>query len=203
MIGDQHRLTPGYVARHVPPGSRLGLDVATLDIAQDFLLAHLHEAGFFSGMVVLKGGTALRKFLAGSAGRFSTDLDLASSDPDADRQELAALIAEHATVTLGPFRFEARESRNRWSIQVSSEYGNPAVTMKLDVGPPCWIEPEERPFVETVTQQRYGFALPRKVHITPLEGLRRIRASVGHPEGLGGQPRTRERVAASALSAAV
>lgn len=161
MIGDHHRLTPGYVARHVPPGSRLGLDVAILDIAQDFLLAHLHEAGFFSGMVVFKGGTALRKFFAGSEGRFSTDLDLANTDPDADRQELAALIAEHATVTLGPFRFEARESRSRWSIQVTSEYGNPAVSMKLDVGPPCWIEPEERPFVETATQRRYGFTLPR------------------------------------------
>lgn len=161
MIGDEHRLTPGYVARHVPPGSRLGLDVAILDIAQDFLLAHLTEAGLFSGMVTFKGGTALRKFFAGSEGRFSTDLDLASTDPDAERHELASLVAEHATCTLGPFRFEATESRNRWSIQVTSEYGNPAVTMKLDVGPPCWLDPEERSFVPTATQDRYGFMLPR------------------------------------------
>lgn len=40
MIGDDHALTLGYVARHVPPASRIGIDVAVLDIAQDFLLAH-------------------------------------------------------------------------------------------------------------------------------------------------------------------
>lgn len=161
MIGDTHRLTPGYVARHVPPGSRLGLEIAILDIAQDFLLAHLAEAGFFSEIVVFKGGTALRKFFAGSEGRFSTDLDLATRELEVDRQELAALIAEHAAVTLGPFEFQPRENRNRWSIQVRSQFGNPAVTMKLDVGPPCWIAPEERPFVATPTQPRYGFAPPR------------------------------------------
>ena len=127
MIGEAHRLTAGYVARHVPPGSRLGIDIALLDIAQDFLLAHFHEAGIFSGMVVFKGGTALRKFFAGGEGRFSTDLDVATVELEADRHEMAALIAEHATVTLGPFQFEALETRKRWSIRVRSELPrNPA-----------------------------------------------------------------------------
>ncbi|OGU05799.1 MAG: hypothetical protein A2W29_10975, partial [Gemmatimonadetes bacterium RBG_16_66_8] len=98
---------------------------------------------------------------AGSEGRFSTAVDLATVELEADRQQLAGLIAEHATVRLGPFQFEARETRNRWSIQVRSEFGSPAVTMKLDVDPPCWLLAEERPFVETSTQARYGFALPR------------------------------------------
>ncbi|MDT8370182.1 MAG: nucleotidyl transferase AbiEii/AbiGii toxin family protein [Longimicrobiales bacterium] len=148
------------MARHVPPGSGLGTDIAVLDIAQDFLLAHLEEAGFFPDLVVLKGGTALRKFFAGSEGRFSTDLDLASREPDVDRQELAALIAQHAAVTLGPFEFRPRENRARWALQVRSEFGNPAVSIKLDIGPPCWLTPEERPFVNTSTQSRYGFSLP-------------------------------------------
>jgi len=60
-----------------------------LDIAQDFLLAHLEEVGVFGHMVVFKGGTALRKLFAGAQGRFSTDLDLASADLDADRQALS------------------------------------------------------------------------------------------------------------------
>jgi uncharacterized protein len=161
MIGDAHRLTPGYIARHVPPGSRLGIEVAVLDIAQDFLLSHLEEGGFFSDLVVFKGGTALRKFFAGSEGRFSTDLDLASRELDVDRQELAALIAEHAAVRLGPFDFQPRENRGRWTIQVRSEFGNPTVSIKLDVGPPCWLAPEERPFVHTLAQSRYGFTPPR------------------------------------------
>jgi uncharacterized protein len=182
MIGEAHRLTAGYVARHVPPGSRLGIDIAVLDIAQDFLLAHLHEAGFFPDLVVFKGGTALRKFFAGSEGRFSTDLDLAAVELDVNRQELAEVIAEQATVTLGPFRFEARVSRSRWHIRVMSEFGNPSVSMKLDVGPPCWLRPEERPFVETKTQARYGFPLP---HIPVMHSRRswrrRSRASPVQP----------------------
>jgi len=161
MIGDAHRLTAGYVARHVPPSSAFGTDIAVLDIAQDFLLAHLEEAGVFSELVVFKGGTALRKFFAGAEGRFSTDLDLASVEVEVDRREVARLIAEHATVTLGPFRFEAGESRDRWHVRVRSEFGNPPVTMKLEVGPPCWLRPEDRSFVETPTQARYGFTLPR------------------------------------------
>ena len=96
MIGDDHALTPGYVARHVPPGSRIGIDVAVLDIAQDFLLAHLAERGV--------GG--------------------------------------------------------RWHIAVESPFGNPAMSVKLDVGPPTWLEPESRPFVSHVTHDRYGFTLP-------------------------------------------
>jgi len=141
MIGDAHRLTPGYVARHVPPGSAFGTYIAVLDIAQDFLLAHLEEAGLFREFLVFKGGTALRKFFAGGEGRFSTDLDFAAVEIDVDRREVTALIAEHANVTLGPFRFEASESRSRWRVRVRSEYGNPPVTMKLEVGPPCWLRP--------------------------------------------------------------
>lgn len=161
MIGDTHRLTPGYVARHVPPASGLGIDVAILDIAQDFLLAHLAEAGVFEELVVFKGGTALRKFFAGPEGRFSTDLDLASVEVEADREAVAGLIAEHANVALGPFRFEPNETRRRWHVHVRSEFGDPPITMKLEVGPPCWLRPEERPFVETSTQARYNFTLPR------------------------------------------
>lgn len=37
------RLTDGYVRLHLPSGGSVGLDVAILDIAQDFLLTHLHD----------------------------------------------------------------------------------------------------------------------------------------------------------------
>lgn len=170
MIGDDHRLTAGYLARHIPPGSRLGLDIAVLDIAQDFLLSHLEELGFFSDLIVFKGGTALRKFFAGSEGRFSTDLDLASRDLAIDRDELAGLIAEQTAVSLGPFDFQPRENRGRWTIKVRSEFGDPAIGIKLDVGPPCWLAPEERPFVKTPAQSRYGF-VPPAVPVMRLEEI--------------------------------
>lgn len=160
MIGDEHSLTPGYVLRHVPPESNVGPDVAVIDIAQDFLLAHLHERGIFNHLVVFKGGTALRKLYAGTEGRFSTDIDLAAAEPDMDREEIADLIAEESDVTLGPFRFQPTKSRGRWRIAIMSPLGDPAVSMKLDVGPPCWLESEERDFVAAPTHRRYGFNLP-------------------------------------------
>ena len=160
MIGDDHALTPGYVARHLPRGSPAGTEIAVLDIAQDFLLAHLEERGVFGQLVVFKGGTALRKLFAGAQGRFSTDLDLAAAELNVDRQALAEIVAGESDVTLGPFRFQPSQSRGRWRISVSSSFGELASSIKLDVGPKCWLEPELRPFVPISTQERYGFVLP-------------------------------------------
>ena len=160
MIGDDHALTPGYVARHVPPGSKIGIRVAVLDIAQDFLLAHLAERGVLGDLAIFKGGTALRKLFAGARGRFSTDMDLASREPEADRHALAEIIAGEADVALGPFRFRPSSTRGRWHIAVESPFGTPMTSVKLDVGPPTWLEPEPRPFVPHITHDRYGFTLP-------------------------------------------
>ena len=160
MIGEEHTLTAGYIQRHIPPQSKLDVRVALLDIAQDFLLAHLHERGVFDEFVVFKGGTALRKLYAGAAGRFSTDIDLAARALDTDRQTVAAMIAAESNVTLGPFTFAPQEIRGRWQIAVESPWGRPDQTIKLDVGPPCWLEAADRPFVLHGTHTRYGFALP-------------------------------------------
>jgi len=160
LIGDDHALTPGYVARHLPGGSPAGTEIAVLDIAQDFLLAHLEERGVFGQLVVFKGGTALRKLFDGARGRFSTDLDLAAVELNVDRQALAEIVAGESDVTLGPFRFQPSQSRGRWRISVSSPFGELASSIKLDVGPKCWLEPEVRPFVPISTQERYGFVLP-------------------------------------------
>ena len=159
MIGDTHKLTVGYVARHIPQAARLGQDVAVLDIAQDFLLAHLHERGVFD-LVTFKGGTAIRKLFAGAQGRFSTDIDLAVVEADVDRMALAGMVASECEVTLGPFAFSPTVSRDRWQIAVTSEYGNPTFTIKLDVGPPCWLAPVRRDFIPIKTHERYGFVLP-------------------------------------------
>ncbi len=133
MIGKDHTLTSGHVSRHIPPASRVGVDIALLDIAQDFLLAHLCERQVIGGLVVFKGGTALRKLYAGTTGRFSTDMDFASLEAHENRVDLADVIAEECQVTLGPFQFEPTNARGRWRIRVSSPFGNPTVTIKIDI----------------------------------------------------------------------
>jgi len=169
MIGMRAHLTIGHLKRHVPPGSGLGEAIAVMDIAQDFLLAHLHERGVFD-LVTFKGGTALRKLFAGTAGRFSTDIDLAAVDLREDRQELAAVVASESEVSLGPFSFHPHESRGRWRIVITSDLGDPEASLKLDVGPPCWLAPAPRDFVALPTHHQYGFALPA-LPCVPLEEI--------------------------------
>jgi hypothetical protein len=58
-----------------------GRDVAYVDLAQEHLLHWMLTEGLFDqNHVVFKGGTALRKFVFGSKGRFSTDLDFWADD---------------------------------------------------------------------------------------------------------------------------
>ena len=159
-VGEKHRLTIGHVHRHRPPQAKVGIGVILLDIAQDFLLAHLHAEGVFRDLVAFKGGTALRKLFAGHNGRFSTDLDFAIRGMDDDRETVARMIAETATGTIGPFRYTRKQRRGRWEIQVTTALGMVPFAMKLDVGPPCWLFPQERPAVEMEVQRVYGFPMP-------------------------------------------
>lgn len=160
MLGENHQLTPGYVARHTPPNSPVGLPIAVLDIAQDFLLAHLHREGLFDDLLAFKGGTALRKLYAGQEGRFSTDLDFSVQGFDVDTDTIAEMVAEACDTELGPFRYAPERERGRWRIHVTSQYPDPPVSIKLDIGPPSWLIPATRAFVEQPVHDRYGFELP-------------------------------------------
>ncbi len=156
----EHRLTIGHVARHTPPGSTISRSVALLDIAQDFLLSYLHAHDAFE-LVVFKGGTALRKFFAGAAGRFSTDLDFAIASATDDRSTVADVIAGLLdAATVGPFRFATMQRRGRWEVSVTTELGDIPIPMKLDVGPPCWLTPVPLQFVPTPIHRTYEFDLP-------------------------------------------
>ncbi len=75
-------ITEGHLARHYQ-GRRGGRGPAIIDIAQDHMLHLLEREGLFNLGIALKGGTALRKFWAGNAGRFSTDPDFAGFDESA------------------------------------------------------------------------------------------------------------------------
>ncbi len=69
-------ITEGHLNRRYQ-GRSGGRSPSLIDIAQDHALRILANGGVFELGVTFKGGTALRKFRAGNAGRFSTDLDFA------------------------------------------------------------------------------------------------------------------------------
>lgn len=147
----------------MPQRAPVGTAYAVLDIAQDFLLADLHQRGVLDELVVFKGGTALRKHFSGANGRFSVDLDFAVASIADDREAVAGLLAEQIDGTAHKsFRYSTAEHRGRWSVGVDSDLVSDLALppLKLDVGPPTWLVATPRPFVPTNIHARYDFALP-------------------------------------------
>jgi len=151
-------ITEGYLARHYQ-GRKGGRGPALIDIAQDHLLFLLVERGMFDLGIALKGGTAIRKLWAGSAGRFSTDLDFAGMDDTS--AELLLETVDGAQV--GQFAFATRpmDGTLRVAVEITSPFGSPEVPARLDLGRrPLWISPEAAQPVALPIHQRYDFELP-------------------------------------------
>lgn len=154
-----HRLTEGHVVRHYQ-GVKGGRDAALLDIAQDFALHHLHESGLFERDLVFKGGTALRKFRAGSAGRFSTDLDFSAPDEDVALDVLQALDG----VDVDGFRFAITnmgDDGRRGDLRVETPFGTPDIGAKIELSRHgLTLLADIREQVPQAIHDRYGFDLP-------------------------------------------
>lgn len=129
------RITTGWLARHTPQGPS-GRNAALIDIAQDLLLAHLHEQDMFEHLV-FKGGTALRKLYAGSAGRFSTDLDFSVRNPTDDPTAVSDLLrGEIDGIEIDGFRYSVKDHRGRPHVGYETPFGGVgSLTTKLDIGP--------------------------------------------------------------------
>jgi predicted nucleotidyltransferase component of viral defense system len=150
-------ITEGYLVRHYQ-GRRGGRGPAIIDIAQDHLLFHLANAGIFDLGVALKGGTAIRKFRAGTAGRFSTDLDFAGMDDAA--ADLLVEVVDGAAV--GPFEFdlEPLDGTRRMRLSIASPFGETEVPARLDLGRRAlWLPPEMLPALPLPIHARYDFEL--------------------------------------------
>lgn len=156
------RVTTGWLARHTPQGPG-GRYAALIDIAQDLLLAHLHERGMFDHLV-LKGGTALRKLYAGNAGRFSTDLDFSVRDPADEPAAVSDLLrGEIDGLDIDGFRYTVHDHRGRPQVGYETPFGSVGhLTTKLDIGPAPWLPPDERGWIRLAIHDAYDLptALP-------------------------------------------
>lgn len=151
----------GHIARHTPRGAGAqGREAAVVDIAQDLLLGHMHEAGLLDGLAI-KGGTAIRKLYAGNEGRFSLDLDFAAFGSSAE--SAGELFVEEADrLVIGPFSYGVTERRGKWSITFGSPFiENATLASKLDFSPSPWLAPVARGWIPMPVHAQYGFDLPR------------------------------------------
>lgn len=150
-------ITQGYLARHFQGRSGMA-DAALLDVAQDYALKHLHDQGVFDIGVVLKGGTALRKFRAGNAGRFSTDLDFAA--PDVATAGLLLDALDGADVFDVRLRLTDREAL-RAKMVIETPLGQPRVPARIEISPrPLWLPTQPTKPVVLPVHAGYEFALP-------------------------------------------
>ena len=153
------RITEGHLARHYQ-GVKGGRDAALLDIAQDHALHLLHEAGLFRRGLVFKGGTALRKFRAGNAGRFSTDLDFAAPEEDLALSTLQAL--DGAEVDGFSFAVEnLGDDGRRGDLVVETPFGRPQLGAKVELARHALsLDPDVLEPVGLPIHSRYDFVLP-------------------------------------------
>jgi hypothetical protein len=92
----------------------------------------LANEGIFELGVSLKGGTAIRKFRAGNAGRFSTDLDFAGMNDAA--ADLLVEVVDGATVSPFEFALEPLDGTRRMRLSIASPFGETEVPARLDLG---------------------------------------------------------------------
>lgn len=153
------RITEGHLVRHYR-GAKGGRDAALLDIAQDHALYLLHQAGLFADGLVFKGGTALRKFRAGNAGRFSTDLDFSAPGDDLPLSALDALDG----VNLNGFTFAIEnlgDDGRRGDLRIETPFGSPRLGAKIELARhPLSLAPEVLKPVHLPIHDRYDFTVP-------------------------------------------
>ena len=152
-------MTEGHVARNYQ-GARAASDPALLDIAQDHALYHLHQADLFGRGLVFKGGTALRKYRAGTCGRFSTDLDFAAPDESLAIDTLAAI--EDADVEGFRFRvIDLGDDGRRATLIVDTPFGRPGIASRVELARhPLSLVPEMLAPVPVAIHRAYDFQVP-------------------------------------------
>lgn len=133
-------------------------DAALLDVAQDYALKLLQDHGLFELGAVLKGGTSLRKLRAGNAGRFSTDLDFATSDVEAG--ELLLDTVDGAELFDVRFTLTDRETL-RARLVVDTPLGRPQIPARIEISPrPLWLPTEALTPIALPVHSGYEFAMP-------------------------------------------
>ena len=159
-------ITEGYLARHYR-GRKGGRAPALLDVAQDYALKIVADSGLFTLGLTFKGGTALRKYLVGTAGRFSTDLDFA-----AEEEGIGDLLFETLDgKELYDVRFsiEIDTPGRRGRLNIISPLGSPEIDAKIEVTMRApWLSPQWTDPVPIPVHKAYEFQ-PVNVPILALE----------------------------------
>lgn len=174
-------LAPSFVRRYAR-NQQIDLDVADQEIVLHYALGLLNEVGLLGvrqdgtpGPLLFKGGTALRKCLFGSGGRFSQDIDL-----DAPHRNGFEASAEAAFVDHNPFHgIGFSFAKTRWSDDsaenfsgtVAYEHNDGSGTFELQISYRLYpvLDARDLPIVDQEYLSRVEFAAPTLHGLDPYE----------------------------------
>jgi len=133
-------------------------DAALVDIAQDHVLSHLYQQGFFSRGLILTGSAALRKYRAGIRARFSPSLEFSTSDSGLAGRALATL----SDADLGGFHFQteiADERHARLRIHAPFDWEDVETDVVIS-SEPLHLRPKILDAVPVEVHWSYDFSMP-------------------------------------------
>lgn len=127
-------MLPLAVIRQYAVGQQIDLPVADQEIVLHYVLALLNAEGLLGsppgggspGPLLFKGGTALRKCVFGSTGRFSQDVDLDATRRNGFEAAVEAAFADHTPYHGIDFSIPTSATRRTTTSQEPSTTSIPA-----------------------------------------------------------------------------
>lgn len=173
-------MIPNAIIRQYATGQQIDPEVAGQDIVLHYTLALLNEAGLIGlnaqgtpGPLLFKGGTALRKCVFGSTGRFSQDIDLDATHKNGFEAQIEKEMAERSPyygITFGIPAFRYSQDGN-FSGTVAYEYPQDSGTFELQISyrmDPV-LAPRELPLADQPYFTRVECGIPTLYGLDPYE----------------------------------
>lgn len=167
--------------RQYAAGQSIAVEVADQEIVLHYALAFLNESGLIGyrpgddvpGPLLFKGGTALRKCVFGSTGRFSQDIDLDATHPNGFEAEIERAIGNLSPYfgiefNIAGFRYSA-EGNFSGTVSYEHDAGNGMFELQISYRLDPILDPLELRLRSQPYFGRVECGVPRLYGLDPYE----------------------------------
>jgi predicted nucleotidyltransferase component of viral defense system len=175
-------MIPPQLVRRYAHNQQVELDVANREIVLHYALGLLNHAGLTGrledgsvGPLLFKGGTALRKCMFGSEGRFSQDIDLDAPHKNGFEAEAEAAFVDHSpfhgiTFSMVKSRWsEDGEENFSGTVEYAHDAGSGRFELQISYRLNPVLEARDLPLVEQEYLPRVEFTAPTLHGLDPYE----------------------------------
>lgn len=173
-------MIPNAIIRQYAVGQQVDAEVAGQDVVLHYALALLNEAGLIGrdahdtpGPLLFKGGTALRKCVFGSTGRFSEDIDLDATHKNGFEAQIEAELARRSPYheiifQIAAFRYSQEEN---FSGTIAYEHpdGNGTFELQISYRLDPVLKPRDLPLAQQPYFSRVECGIPTLYGLDPYE----------------------------------